>query len=246
MFAKRLSILVKAGIPLLEGVKMLKNSATSRAAIAIYSQIVSDVERGKFLASSLESLKHVFGDFAVNVIRVGEMSGTLEGNLNYLAEELKKKQELKRKVVGALIYPAIVVTATIALSILLTAFIFPKIMPIFDSFKFELPFTTRALIFVSGVFLKYGIYILLGFVALVVLFIFLHRLPKFRMAIDGFILKIPIFGRLAQSIIWPIFAARWDSFSKAKSWWLRRRGLPVILSATAFTGERFMRSRKAF
>lgn len=199
MFAKRLSILVKAGVPLLEGIRMLKNSAGSRSAFLIYSQIVLDVEKGKFLATSLESFKHVFGDFAVNVVRVGEMSGNLEGNLSYLAEELKKKQELKRKVVGALVYPAIVVTATIALSIMLTAFIFPKIMPIFESFKFELPFTTRALIFVSGIFLNYGVFIFFGFIGLVILFIFLYRMPGFKIVIDRIILKIPIFGKLAQS-----------------------------------------------
>lgn len=199
MFAKRLSILVKAGVPILDGLKMLKSQPGSRTASKIYTQIASDVERGQFLASSLKSYHKIFGDFAVNVIQVGEMSGTLEENLNYLAEELKKKQELKRKVVGALVYPAIVVFATIALSTMLTVFIFPKILPVFQSFKFDLPWTTKALIFISSIFLHYGIFILLGLIALVALFIFLHRMPGFRIVIDGLILRIPLFGRIAQS-----------------------------------------------
>src|SRR3989344_2319366 len=90
MFAKRLSILVKAGNPLLESLRMLKSQPGSRGAAKIYAQIVDDVERGQFLSSSMETNKHIFGDFAVNVVRVGEMSGTLEENLQYLAEELQK------------------------------------------------------------------------------------------------------------------------------------------------------------
>lgn len=199
MFAKRLSILVKAGVPILESLRMLKKQPGSHTAERIFTQITSDVERGQFLATSLAAHKKIFGDFAINVIRVGEMSGTLEENLTYLAEELKKKQELRRKVVGALVYPAIVVTATVMLSIMLTVFIFPKILPIFSSFKFELPWTTRSLIFVSGLFLNYGFFILGGFIALVVGFIFLRRLPWFKLKTDRFILRIPIFGRVAQS-----------------------------------------------
>ena len=173
MFAKRLSILVRAGNPLLESLRMLRSQPGSRSAAKIYSRIVEDVERGQFLSSSMASHGNIFGEFAVNVIRIGEMSGTLEENLNYLAEELKKNQELKRKVVGAMIYPAIVITATIAMSILLTVFIFPKILPIFDSFKFELPFTTRSLIFLSGFFINYGIYLATALIGFVFFFLFL-------------------------------------------------------------------------
>ena len=198
MFAKRLSILVKAGNPLLESLRMLRSQPGSRSAAKIYSQIVEDVERGQFLSSSMATHKHIFGDFAVNVIRVGEMSGTLEENLNYLAEELKKKQELRRKVIGALVYPAIVIAATIALSIVLTVFIFPKILPIFDSFKFELPFTTKALIVISAFFINYGVYLAGALIALAIASIFLYRLHGFRMVVDRSLLRIPLFGRIAQ------------------------------------------------
>lgn len=198
MFAKRLAILVRAGIPILESLRMLKSQSGSRAASRIFTQIVADVERGQFLASSMRSFRGTFGDFAVNVVRAGETSGTLEESLNYLAEELKKKHELKRKVLSAMVYPVIVIGATIALSILLTVFIFPKILPVFASFKFELPLTTKILIFVSGFLLNFGGSILLGFVALMALFIFLYRLPGPRTFVDGLILRIPIFGRIAQ------------------------------------------------
>ncbi len=199
MFAKRLAIMVKAGVPLLDSLRILSNNTGSRAASRIFSKITKDVERGQFLATSMKSFRNIFGDFAVNVIHVGETTGTLEENLEYLAEELRKRQELRRKVVGAMVYPVIVVTATLALSVLLTVFIFPKILPIFASFKFKLPLATRMLIFISGIFANFGIYILLGLVALIALFIFLRRMPGFRIVMDGIVLRVPIFGRLLQS-----------------------------------------------
>src|SRR3990167_7485113 len=70
----------------------------------------------------------MFGDFAINLIRVGETSGVLSQNLNYLADELKKKQILRQKGLSALVYPAFITVMTFAVAILLTAYIFPKIM----------------------------------------------------------------------------------------------------------------------
>ncbi len=228
MFAKRLSILVKAGNPLLESLRMLKDQASSGATARIYSQIVEDVERGQFLSSSLKNFKNIFGDFAVNVIRVGEMSGTLEGNLNYLAEELKKKQELKRKVMGAMIYPVIVLGATVALSVLLTVFIFPKILPIFEGFKFDLPFTTRALIFISAVSISYGIYILTAFVAAIITFLFLMKAHGFRLILDGLMLRLPIFGRIAQSYYMANFCRTLGLLLKSQI---------LVVEATRITGS---------
>ncbi|MDO8537231.1 MAG: type II secretion system F family protein, partial [bacterium] len=200
LFAKRLAILVKAGVPILDSLRMLKKQATSSSAIKILESVSADVENGQSLFISLGRFKNVFGDFALNIIQVGELSGTLQENLHYLAEELDKKQELKRKVVGALVYPVIIMGATIGISALLTVFIFPKILPVFASFKFELPVTTRILIFISTILINYGIFILLGLVAAAVIFWALFKkINAFRFAVDSLVLRIPVFGRIAKS-----------------------------------------------
>lgn len=198
MFAKRLSILIRSGVSLHDAIQMLRKQPGSRAANKIFAKIAEDVERGQFLSTSLKGFRNVFGDFAVNVVNVGETSGTLEQNLNYLAEEFQKKQDLRRKVVGAMVYPAIVIATTIGLSVLLTVFLFPRLLPLFESFNFDLPFTTRALITVSSIFIQYGVYILAAVIAFAVAFTFLLRVRQFRYAIDVIILRIPLFGRIAQ------------------------------------------------
>ena len=199
LFAKRLAVLIKAGIPIMEGLSMLYSQAKSRASREILKSIMNDVDNGQFLSTSMGRYRKVFGDFAVNIVRVGEISGTLCENLNYLAEELKRKQALRRKVRGAMIYPFFIVIATFGVAIMLTAYIFPKILPIFKSLQFTLPWTTRVLIFVSDILINQGLFILLGLVILIVAAWFLLRLPKVHFFVDRMILRVPLLGRVSQS-----------------------------------------------
>ncbi|MBI4050594.1 MAG: type II secretion system F family protein [Candidatus Doudnabacteria bacterium] len=198
LFAKRLSILIKAGVPLLECLQMMHKQASTRSTRKILEVLKADVESGQYLSASMTKFKKIFGDFAVNIIRVGEVSGTLYENLHYLAEELKKKQALRRKVVNALVYPIFIIIATFGITGLLTIYVFPKVLPIFSSLNFPLPWTTKVLIFISNLFLHYGFWILGGLVGLVAVFFFLMRNKKFKLFFDRTILRIPLVGRISQ------------------------------------------------
>src|SRR5258708_4266775 len=104
--------------------------------------------------------------------------------------------------ISALVYPIFIMAATIAVSSMLTIFIFPKILPVFASFKFDLPITTKTLIFISNVLIHYGLYKLLELVGFVVAFWYLRKTnDKFHFAVDGLILKIPLAGKLSQDYL---------------------------------------------
>lgn len=198
LFAKRMSFLVQAGVPILESLHILKNQMRGRGTTRVFEIIIRDVTSGQYLHSSLGRFRGVFGDFAINIIKVGETSGGLAENLSHLANELEKRHALKRKVLGALVYPAFVTIATLGVSAILTAFIFPKILPIFSSLSVELPWTTRALLAISNYIRDWG-WLTLGI--LIVIFIglvILHRtvIPVKRI-IDRLILKTPIVGSIA-------------------------------------------------
>jgi type IV pilus assembly protein PilC len=199
LFAKRLAILIKAGVPILSALHMLKKQAHSKNAIYIMERLHAQVENGAYLSSGMAQFKKIFGEFAINIVRVGEISGTLNENLNYLAEELKKKQELRRKIVSALVYPIFIVIATIGVIILLTAYVFPKIMPIFQSFKFQLPWTTKTLIFISNTFIHYGLYIFLGVLLLVGAAILALTKYKIRLWVHKNSLRVPLLGPMFRS-----------------------------------------------
>ena len=197
IFAKRLGMILHSGMPIMEGLHMLRDQVQSRSSTFIYKSLILDVSRGLPLSSGLQKFRRIFGEFCINIVRVGETSGTLHENLNYLAEELKKKQTLRRKVVGALIYPAIIVVATIGIAVMLTVYIFPKILPIFQSVKATLPITTRILIVISAFLGQYGLWLLLGIIAAFIGIALLRRLPSVRLFLDTALLRIPLLGKLA-------------------------------------------------
>jgi len=196
LLVKRLGIMLKAGIPLLTALQMLKSQISSKATEMVIDDLIKGVENGQSLSSTLAKYKNHFGDFSLNVIRVGEISGRLHENLSYLSEEIKKKRDLRRKVIGALIYPIFIIFASLAITFLLTIYVFPKILPIFKSLKFPLPWTTRALIFFSYVFLNHWLIIFLTILSAIILSAILYSVPKVKFICHKIFLKVPVLGKI--------------------------------------------------
>lgn len=199
IFVKHLAMMLKAGMSILDSLKMLKKQAGSKSMIKVLDSVITEVANGQFLSSALEKFKSVFGDFFINLIRVGEASGILYENLNYLAIELNKKKELKKKIVGAMIYPLIIVSATFGVTGLMTVYIFPKILPIFKSLNVKLPFTTKILIGVSEFLINYGVYVILGILIFIILSWILLKIKKIHYIFDRLILILPLFGRMTAN-----------------------------------------------
>lgn len=199
-FAKRLSFLIQAGVPVLESLHLIRKQAKSKSEGKIMERVIADLANGQTLATSLERWKKVFSPFTVNVIRAGETSGTLTANLNYLASELKKKESLRRKILSALLYPIIVTIATFGITALLIVYIFPKILPVFQSLDATLPLSTRIVIFLSETIRDYGLWILLGIALLWIgLGLLVKYLPRARFIRDGLILQVPFFGAITKN-----------------------------------------------
>lgn len=198
IFIKNLAVMIKAGIPILDSLRMLQAQSKSESMIQILTQISEDVAGGHSLASSLQKFNTVFDDFIVNLIKVGEISGILYQNLNYLAEELKKKQELKRKVLGAFIYPIIIMVATFSITSFLVIYIFPKILPVLKGLKGELPWTTKALIFLSDTFVNYG-YLILGVtISIIILGWLIMKIENVRFMSHKLLLYLPLIGDMSR------------------------------------------------
>ena len=198
LFTKRLGMILRSGMPIMEGLHMMGEESRTKSSAFIYRSLAIDVSNGQTLSHSLNKFPTVFGEFGINIIKIGERSGTLHENLEYLAGELKRKQTLKRKVIGALVYPAVIVVATIGITVMLTVYIFPKIVPIFASVKADLPLSTRMLMKISTFLSNDGGWLALGIAAFVAVFIGLLRIQTFRLFIDTIILRLPLFGKLTK------------------------------------------------
>ena len=199
LFAKQLSFLVRAGVPILESLRMLARQTRNRAMRAVYGQMVRDIANGQSLHNSLAKFPRLFSDFSVNIVRIGEMGGALSENLSYLSEELQKKEALRKKIVGALVYPIFVTFATLGVTGVLTTYIFPKITPIFQSLNAELPLSTRILIAVSNFMREYALWVLLGAIVASVLAVLLYRKVELvRRVTDRILLRLPVIGPIIR------------------------------------------------
>ena len=162
-------------------------------------ELIENVKNGQFLSDGLARHQRLFGDFFVNVVHVGEISGSLADNLEYLAESLQKRKELESKVKGAMVYPFIILAATGGITAALTFFIFPKILPIFKSLRVDLPLITKIFIKISTFMIAHGVTVFIGaFVVLIGAWLLL-RIQAMRYIWHRVILMLPVVGTMVQN-----------------------------------------------
>lgn len=207
LFAKHLAIMLHAGMPLFKAIDTLKDQTNSKRFKEILREVLARLREGESLALSLSRWQKDFGSLYIQIIRIGEESGSLEKNLEYLGDQLEKIYHLKKKIMGALMYPAIVVGATMSLGGILAFIVLPKLIPFFESLSIDLPFATKVLLFVAKTMEAYGIFILLGLVLLffIVRMIF-SRSKGFRYVVHRILLKAPIMGPIATKYNLALFA----------------------------------------
>ena len=198
LFVKHLSIMVKSGTTLVASLELLRKQVRSRAFKYVLDKVVPDVQNGQFLSDSLAKFRWLFGDLFINVVKIGEESGSLSENLTHLADELKKKQQLRQKIRSAFIYPIIVLCATLGVVGMLIFFVLPKIIPIFTSLRITLPWTTRFVIFISQFLIHNGVFVFLGGIVLIVVWTFLLRIQAMRFFTHRLILILPVVGPISK------------------------------------------------
>ena len=174
-FTKNLSILLKAGTTLTEAIDVLKNQAKGKLKYVL-EQVEEEIVEGHPFSEALADHKSTFSEIFVNIVCIGEQSGTLEDNLSYIAEQLDKSYQLRKKIVGAMIYPLIVIIGAVVLGIGIVLFVLPKVTVLFKGFDVELPLTTRILIWISDFFQAHGLLALIvGSVGLIVFFVLVKQ-----------------------------------------------------------------------
>ena len=196
LFTKHLATMMKAGISITEALETLVDQSKNAYFRKVLAQVLEDVKNGKNLADSFRKHPKVFDQFYVSLIEVGESSGTLGENLDFLAKQLGKDYSLRKKVQGAMTYPAIVLFATVIMGSFISFYILPQLVDFFKSFDIELPLTTRILIFFAEMMKNYGSLIAVGIVIFVVLFRIVSQLPKVKPLWHAALLKTPVMGKL--------------------------------------------------
>jgi len=199
-FIKRLSFLINANIPILESLGMILEQTRGVGFKKIITAVIEDMSNGQLLSESLGKWKGIFSSHTLHIIYFAESSGSLGENLEYIALELEKKQILRKKVLSAFIYPALVTVATFGITIFLMIYLFPKITPVFKSLRMELPLSTRIVMFTSTLIREHGFLIAGLLVVVVISFTTLFKKNRWvKVVVHKSIFKIPVIGKIFKS-----------------------------------------------
>lgn len=197
---QQLGDMMRAGVPLLRSLELLAKQKSSKRLAATWRAIIGEVADGAELSSAFESRDRVFPPTHAAMIRAGERGGFLEKVFERLAETVEREADLKARVGGALIYPAVLVSVgTVILGAIFTFFV-PAFKEQFERRLDTLPFVTEIVFGVSTLVTTYGVWTLLTLAALGVGGWFALRRPEVAMAWSRFVLRVPIVGELVRSL----------------------------------------------
>lgn len=219
LFTRHLSIMLKAGLSLSRALSILTEQAHNRKFKKVLSSVKENVEGGKSFADSLAEQK-IFDPLYVNMVQVGELGGNLEEVLDLLAIQMLKSHNLKGKVQGAMIYPAIVVLAMIAVGAAMMIFVIPKLVDVFEGFNIPLPLATRILIASTKIFNQYWYFFAIAAIALVFFFRWFVKIDFGKKIWHKIILKTPYIKNLSAKINVANFARNLSILIKS--------GMPIV------------------
>lgn len=220
MFVRHLAVMIGAGFSLHRGLEVLARQTTNSRFKRILLRIGKDIKEGKSFGESLGRYPRIFDEFFVSMVRVGETGGNLEEVLKILANHIKREHDLKSKVRGAMIYPAVIVTAMIGIGILMMIMVVPKLTQIFEELKIELPFTTRMVLTISRFLSNYIFFIVVAVLILIFIARMAVRAKKGKKALGWFFLNTPILGKITKKINSAKFARSFSS--------LMASGIPIV------------------
>lgn len=201
LFCKHLAVMIKAGLTLLESVAILQEQTSTWRFRLIVRSVRKRIEHGERFSDALAAFPQVFSPFFVNIVRAGELSGTLEGNLEHLAVQFAKEHELRSKVRTALMYPTIVLLAAAFIGFFFATYVLPQVAGLFTGLQgIKLPLVTIVLLKVSAFARQYTLLSFIGlFGGLYFVFWFLRR--KFLAPVTHLlVLKIPIINKIVQDV----------------------------------------------
>ena len=222
IFARQLSTMVSAGLPLVQSLHILAEQTEHPTFKKVLKEIEQNVETGANFSDAMAKFPIVFSELFINLVRAGEASGMLDEILNRIASYLESMNNLIRKVRSAMVYPIAVSIMAVLVVVVLMVKVVPVFKEIFADFEAELPLPTTILIGISEIMQKYflaaiGIIVIIGF-----LFRKYLRTEKGKFKFDNFQLNMPVFGPIFRKVAVSKFTRTLSTLVKS--------GVPILTS----------------
>jgi len=197
-FTRQFAVMIEAGLPLVQCLDILAAQTTNKVLAKVIANVRDTVSSGSTLADALAKEKKVFDQLYVSMIEAGEVGGALDVILKRLADYREKADAIKRKIKGALTYPAIMLVMLVLISFIMLTFIIPIFAGMFEGLGAELPKPTQIVINLSN-WLKGNLHLIIGgAILIVIIYKLMRKNSKTRYYIDYLFLKLPLFGMLIR------------------------------------------------
>lgn len=200
VFTRQFATMIDAGLPLVQCLEILASQQNNATFKEVLLKVKGDVEAGSTFAEALRKHPKVFNELFCNLVAAGEAGGILDTILNRLANYIEKSMNLKKKVKGAMVYPATVLAIALIVVAGLLIFVIPVFQKMFADMGGTLPAFTQLVINLSDLVRNYFI-VIIGLGALLIfLFRRYYKTEKGRESVDSNLLKIPVFGELIRKV----------------------------------------------
>lgn len=196
--AKNLSAMLAAGLSLSRALSVIERQSGNKSLKAIVVGLSESIKKGSSFHESLAEYPQVFPELFIAMVRAGEESGSLEGSLTVVALQMERTEELIRKIKGAMIYPAIVITAIIIVGILMLMFVVPTLTKTFTELNVKIPLATQIIVALSDFMAAHVLLVLMLMLAVVVGGIAFVRSKRGSGIVLFLALHLPVVGELVR------------------------------------------------
>lgn len=197
-FIETFILLLRTGMPMDTIFLTLIEQTQNPLLKSTFEEGLERVKKGTSISQIFEENPY-FGKVFAGFMKAGEESGNLEESLKYLSEWLERQENLEREISNATLYPKIVIGFAILIGWGIFYFVFPKLLPIFETFGVQLPFQTRIILFLAKFFQNYGLLFLLSLFCIFLFLKYLLKSEKVKIFLHKLALKIPFIGELIKS-----------------------------------------------
>ncbi len=200
VFFREFSTLVGAQVPISPAMKTIHEQTENKAMRAVTKTIGNDVEDGLSISESFAKFPKIFSPLVVNMIRSGEVSGNLQGSIEYVTRIIEQNHKLRSQVFGALMYPAFVVVISIVLGFVVVTWILPKLTMVIRDMDIEIPWYTKFMIALGDFMQVYWWVVIVAFAAFAASIVYYFRTDDGKIDLDHIKLKLPILGTLFKYV----------------------------------------------
>lgn len=196
VFCRQFATVIQAGIPIVQALRIMQQQVSNKNLKHSLDTVYEEVLKGRTLSESMRQYPTIFPAMLVEMVSVGEASGTLDMSLQRMADTYEKQYKLQQKIGNALVYPAVVSCVALAVLAFMLLYVVPTFVSVFTATGMQLPLPTRVLLGLSNFIHQYAALLLLALIGIAVVFVYYISTENGRRWFDRLKLTMPALGAL--------------------------------------------------